>query len=278
MGPCSRILFHGRNMGYTDFLSSTKFNHIYTKSSNLGQNRKFHGYPSGVLGSDWGFTEVKNSNLGPSSVQESRFLVGLISRGLGSIRCNSTSVETRVNENNFERIYVQGALNVKPLVDIIDKDENMIGRDEESRVAFEVEEKNDDGVSVNFDEGEVVVSSGRVESEAEKEAWKLLRGAVVSYCGSPVGTLAANDPGEKLPLNYDQVFIRDFVPSALAFLLKGEGEIVRNFLLHTLQLQVIMIILIDIFTHLLFLWVHNVCVCPLVLTHTLICAFYLGPY
>ncbi|KAK0576535.1 hypothetical protein LWI29_019192 [Acer saccharum] len=43
----------------------------------------------------------------------------------------------------------------------------------------------------------------------------------------------------KQPLNYDQVFIRDFVPSALAFLLKGEGEIVRNFLLHTLQLQAV---------------------------------------
>ncbi|KAG5632271.1 hypothetical protein H5410_003988 [Solanum commersonii] len=38
-------------------------------------------------------------------------------------------------------------------------------------------------------------------------------------------------------LNYDQVFIRDFVPSALAFLLNGEGGIVKNFLLHTLQLQ-----------------------------------------
>ncbi|CAD6203375.1 unnamed protein product [Miscanthus lutarioriparius] len=38
-------------------------------------------------------------------------------------------------------------------------------------------------------------------------------------------------------LNYDQVFIRDFVPSAIAFLLKGESDIVKNFLLHTLQLQ-----------------------------------------
>ncbi|MCD7448604.1 hypothetical protein HAX54_044858 [Datura stramonium] len=54
---------------------------------------------------------------------------------------------------------------------------------------------------------------------------------------SPIGTVAANDPNDKLPLNYDQVFIRDFIPSAFAFLLKGEKEIVRNFLLHTLQLQ-----------------------------------------
>ncbi|KAG4979355.1 hypothetical protein JHK85_033313 [Glycine max] len=33
------------------------------------------------------------------------------------------------------------------------------------------------------------------------------------------------------------VFVRDFVPSALAFLMKGEPEIVRNFILKTLRLQ-----------------------------------------
>ncbi|KFK38110.1 hypothetical protein AALP_AA3G070900 [Arabis alpina] len=89
------------------------------------------------------------------------------------------------------------------------------------------------GEDAKFGEKEGVLS----QSEAEKEAWKLLRGAVVNYCGFPVGTVAANDPGDKQTLNYDQVFIRDFVPSAYAFLLDGEGEIVRNFLLHTLQLQ-----------------------------------------
>ncbi|KAL6645687.1 hypothetical protein ACP70R_017295 [Stipagrostis hirtigluma subsp. patula] len=77
----------------------------------------------------------------------------------------------------------------------------------------------------------------REESPEEKEAWWLLARAVVNYCGSPVGTVAANDPSTSLMLNYDQVFIRDFVPSAIAFLLKGESEIVKNFLLHTLQLQ-----------------------------------------
>lgn len=79
-----------------------------------------------------------------------------------------------------------------------------------------------------------------VESALEKEAWDLLRDAVVTYCGEPVGTIAANDPTDPFPLNYDQVFIRDFIPSAVAFLLKGETEIVRNFLLHTLQLQVLL--------------------------------------
>ncbi|KAL6560871.1 hypothetical protein OROHE_006048 [Orobanche hederae] len=77
------------------------------------------------------------------------------------------------------------------------------------------------------------VEVGKEESEMEKEAWRLLRNAVVMYCGSPVGSVAANDPNDKTPLNYDQVFIRDLIPSAFAFLLKGEGEI------DTLQLQVV---------------------------------------
>uniref|UniRef100_A0A0D9VTC5 Alkaline/neutral invertase n=1 Tax=Leersia perrieri TaxID=77586 RepID=A0A0D9VTC5_9ORYZ len=78
----------------------------------------------------------------------------------------------------------------------------------------------------------------REESTQEKEAWSLLGRSVVSYCGTAVGTVAANDPSAASQmLNYDQVFIRDFVPSAIAFLLKGEGDIVKNFLLHTLQLQ-----------------------------------------
>lgn len=79
-------------------------------------------------------------------------------------------------------------------------------------------------------------------SSIEDEAWELLRESMVYYCGSPIGTIAANDPTSSSVLNYDQVFIRDFIPSGIAFLLKGEYEIVRNFILHTLQLQVNMII------------------------------------
>ncbi|XP_019199368.1 PREDICTED: neutral/alkaline invertase 3, chloroplastic-like isoform X2 [Ipomoea nil] len=71
----------------------------------------------------------------------------------------------------------------------------------------------------------------------EEEAWDLLRASMVYYCGNPIGTIAANDPNDSSILNYDQVFIRDFIPSGIAFLLKGEYDIVRNFLLHTLQLQ-----------------------------------------
>ncbi|MED6169951.1 nuclear integrity protein 1 [Stylosanthes scabra] len=103
----------------------------------------------------------------------------------------------------------------------------------------EVTEETSDGSNVNIDSFKDL-SDNKVKtelSEIEKEAWKLLHGAVVTYCANPVGTVAANDPADKQPLNYDQVFLRDFVPSALAFLLNGEGEIVKNFLLHTLQLQ-----------------------------------------
>lgn len=71
----------------------------------------------------------------------------------------------------------------------------------------------------------------------EDEAWELLLESMVYYCGSPIGTIAAKDPTNSNTLNYDQVFIRDFIPSGIAFLLKGEYDIVRNFILHTLQLQ-----------------------------------------
>ncbi|KAG6511949.1 probable alkaline/neutral invertase D [Zingiber officinale] len=69
------------------------------------------------------------------------------------------------------------------------------------------------------------------------EAWEALRKSLVYYRGHPVGTIAANDHGSEELLNYDQVFVRDFVPSALAFLMNGEPEIVKNFLLKTLRLQ-----------------------------------------
>jgi Alkaline and neutral invertase len=68
------------------------------------------------------------------------------------------------------------------------------------------------------------------------EAWQHLEKTIIYYQGRPVGTVAAND-SSKDALNYDQCFIRDFVYSALAFLIQGRSEIVRNFLLETLALQ-----------------------------------------
>ncbi|CAI5990483.1 unnamed protein product [Closterium sp. NIES-64] len=94
------------------------------------------------------------------------------------------------------------------------------------------------------------------------EAWDALRMSQVLFRGRPVGTIAALDPSETA-LNYDQVcvwrgegegkgggsvFVRDFVPSALAFLMNGEAEIVENFLLKTLRLQQSWEKRVDVFT------------------------------
>ncbi|MEH2141826.1 glycoside hydrolase 100 family protein [Nostoc sp.] len=68
------------------------------------------------------------------------------------------------------------------------------------------------------------------------EAWKLLEKSIIYYQGKPIGTVAAQDP-ELNALNYDQCFLRDFVPSALVFLMHGKAEIVHNFLVETLKLQ-----------------------------------------
>ncbi|KAK7259008.1 hypothetical protein RIF29_24602 [Crotalaria pallida] len=157
----------------------------------------------------------------------------------------SNFIETHVNDNNVERVYVKGGMNVKPIVvERVDKDEsnNVEGEEEESS---RLEGGEEDGKVENSGDLENVscceaMNKDEEETEVEKEAWKLLQEALVTYCDTPVGTVAANHSGgrqQQQPLNYDQVFIRDFIPSALAFLLKGEHEIVKNFLLRTLQLQ-----------------------------------------
>ncbi|KAG6535524.1 hypothetical protein ZIOFF_000546 [Zingiber officinale] len=69
------------------------------------------------------------------------------------------------------------------------------------------------------------------------EAWDALRRSIVLFRRQPVGTMAAIEHASEEVLNYDQVFVRDFVPSALAFLMNGEADIVKNFLLKTLLLQ-----------------------------------------
>ncbi|RCJ32744.1 glycoside hydrolase 100 family protein [Nostoc sp. ATCC 53789] len=74
------------------------------------------------------------------------------------------------------------------------------------------------------------------KSQLEAEAWELLEESIIYYQGKPIGTVAAHDP-EADALNYDQCFLRDFVPSALVFLMYGKPEIVRNFLVETLKLQ-----------------------------------------
>ncbi|MGG6268430.1 glycoside hydrolase 100 family protein [Leptolyngbya sp. AN03gr2] len=70
----------------------------------------------------------------------------------------------------------------------------------------------------------------------EEQAWKLLEKSIVYYQGREIGTIAACDT-EVAALNYDQCFVRDFISSALLFLMRGRFEIVRNFLEETLRLQ-----------------------------------------
>lgn len=69
-----------------------------------------------------------------------------------------------------------------------------------------------------------------------KESEECLEKSIIYYMGKPVGTVAARDT-EVEALNYDQCFVRDFVSSALVFLMTGKAEIVRNFLEETLTMQ-----------------------------------------
>ncbi|KAL9234906.1 hypothetical protein vseg_009720 [Gypsophila vaccaria] len=204
--------------------------------SNLGNSRGICSYPFQILGFPCVIHHThKNSCLKDSNFGQSR-VFSRVSLGSNDsfVRNYSTTIESLAKDKSFEDVVIKGGgVNVvKPLV------VERIGNEEGECVKRDASDVNGVGVEGGEVGGEGVVGpTKKEESEMEKEAWRLLRNAVVTYCNSPVGTLAANDPNDKLPLNYDQVFIRDFVPSALAFLMKGEGEIVKNFLLHTLQLQ-----------------------------------------
>lgn len=109
--------------------------------------------------------------------------------------------------------------------------------------------RNDDTLSRMYDHFESMDSGGRRSLASTPrssnsvephplvaEAWESLRRSIVYFRGQPVGTIAALDHSTE-ELNYDQVFVRDFVPSALAFLMNGESEIAKNFILKTLRIQ-----------------------------------------
>lgn len=256
MKPCTRILVGYKN---SSFLArchhsltlsnpfSLSLDHIHKYSSihhcpfrllmHNGNNHKVFGLPSSSFGQS---KVTTTSNKGRTKGDDVSDIIGGVAF---KAREFSSFVETRVNDNNVERVYVKGGMNVKPLVvERVDEYENNVeGEEEGSRLEGDEEdvntENNNSGDLKNVSEAQNI---GDEETEVEKEAWKLLKEALVTYDNYPVGTVAANDSGcKQQPLNYDQVFIRDFIPSALAFLLKGEKEIVKNFLLNTLQLQVI---------------------------------------
>ncbi|KAJ8636256.1 hypothetical protein MRB53_010523 [Persea americana] len=246
MKPCCRILITCKNSTFPGSPSSKSIVDTFSgRALRLAQDRRSDGCHLRILGLSRPPIHPSRSNFGPpgSNWGRSRVSIGysclgggrgilVISNVASDIRHASASVESQSGGKSFEQIYVQG-MGVKPLV--IERIESGVERDENPRLGDSVDVNIDN--LVGSDEAIAVPSPAREVSESQEEAWTLLRHAVVNYCNSPVGTVAANDPADKLPLNYDQVFIRDFVPSALAFLLKGESEIVRNFLLHTLQLQ-----------------------------------------
>jgi len=73
-------------------------------------------------------------------------------------------------------------------------------------------------------------------STIQERAWEAFEQSMLSYQGHPIGTIAARD-SEGAALNYDQCFVRDFIPSGLLLLIKGRHEVVRYFLQETLKLQ-----------------------------------------
>ncbi|GJL73444.1 MAG: alkaline invertase [Nitrosomonas sp.] len=75
-----------------------------------------------------------------------------------------------------------------------------------------------------------------IDTKLIDTAWRELYKSVIEYKGQPVGTVAARDPGSDI-LNYDHCFVRDFAVSSFAFLMRGDTEIVRNFLTIMVELQ-----------------------------------------
>ncbi|KAK4743020.1 hypothetical protein SAY87_001021 [Trapa incisa] len=132
-------------------------------------------------------------------------------------------------KNEHRRLFIDGAKDLGPLNGMTNGPNILEFQDVQPL-------KENGGLIIN-EHTEETRTHNAVIDPIEEEAWDLLRDSIVYYCGSPIGTIAANDPTSSNMLNYDQVFIRDFIPSGIAFLLKGEYDIVRNFILHTLQLQ-----------------------------------------
>ncbi|XVF62398.1 hypothetical protein PTKIN_Ptkin09bG0004400 [Pterospermum kingtungense] len=257
MKPCCRILISYKSSSIFGFshpkVNRSGFHNLSKSLSKAVDRRRFHSYKhskSQIVGynkcaadpnrkafsvsdSSWGQSRVFTGSFHADKGRARGVLV--IPNVASDFRNHSTSIQPHVNEKNFENIYIQGGLNMKPLViERIETGTTGLDKEDNSGVGLNESGVNTDNLKdLNLTEPKIE----REVSEVEKDAWNILRQAVVNYCGNPVGTVAANDPADKQPLNYDQIFIRDFVPSAFAFLLNGEGDIVKNFLLHTLQLQ-----------------------------------------
>lgn len=178
-----------------------------TKPSNTQVN-SFHGK-----------TEGNRSQLLKCQCQNTDGIIGISSKdGNGAwLKGQSGAKSQLLHESTARKV-----LAIEEIKQVRHVNEESIAKDEKSASTG----------AVNF------ASPKRKGSSIEDEALHLLQESVVYYCGTPVGTIAAKVLTDGNDLNYDQVFIRDFIPSGIAFLLKGEYDIVRNFILHTLQLQV----------------------------------------
>ncbi|MEJ2141770.1 MAG: glycoside hydrolase 100 family protein [Gammaproteobacteria bacterium] len=73
--------------------------------------------------------------------------------------------------------------------------------------------------------------------EVLKSAYDILERSILYFEGKPVGTVAALQQPSLAAINYEECFIRDFIPSALVFLADGKPDIVRNFLETVLTLK-----------------------------------------
>lgn len=74
----------------------------------------------------------------------------------------------------------------------------------------------------------------RQRKRARDEGRRILEESVVRLGDKAVGTQASLHPQG---LNYDQCFVRDFIPGGLHFLFQGETDIVKNFLCTLSRLQ-----------------------------------------
>lgn len=75
------------------------------------------------------------------------------------------------------------------------------------------------------------------DDEVLQSAYDILEQSILYFEGKPVGTIAALQQPNLAAANYEECFIRDFVPSALVFLADGKFDIVKNFLETVLTLK-----------------------------------------
>ena len=68
------------------------------------------------------------------------------------------------------------------------------------------------------------------------DAYQLLDASLLHYRGRPVGMAAADEAYGPVSANYRECFVRDFVVAGLVYLADGKVDIVRNFLLATLEI------------------------------------------